>query len=322
MPDHVADPAWARALTGGAAPAWWERIHEAAAAATVAPFVPARSRTTMRCLRRPETVTGTPGSTPTTEVPVFQRVSTTRPAAGRHIGPALLVGACALAAAGCSGTGEPVHPTLFGSPISDGHHVTAARGTLSEARLDLVSGTDSVVVTTADLGDRLFEADTPADAPQAPHATSNDGLVSVSLTDRPGTGARQVRIVLNSTVVWTVSLDGGAVDEHVDLTGAKLRSLIFAAGSSSVTALLPKPSGDVTVLMAGGASAYLVQAPAGVATSVDFAGGAGSAVIDGTPRSGIGGGTVVAAPGWASAADRYTFDNSAGVSSFTLTRAA
>jgi hypothetical protein len=72
--------------------------------------------------------------------------------------------------------------------------------------------------------------------------------------------------------------------------------------------------------MAGGASAYVVRAPAGVPTRVTFGGGAGSAVIDGAARSGIAGGTVVSAPGWESAADRYTFDNSAGVSSFTLTR--
>lgn len=243
----------------------------------------------------------------------------------RATGLALLAG-CALAATACSGTG--VHPEGsqsvpgVGSVLAnDVRSVDAARGSLTEARLDLVSGTDAVLVTSADLGDRLFRVQTPAGTPQAPHATSEDGLVTVSLSDAPGHGARQVQIVLNSAVAWTVSLDGGAATEHVDLSGAHhLRSLVFAAGSSSVTAVLPPPSGDVRVLMAGGASAYVVQAPAGVPARVTFAGGAGSAVIDGVSRSGIAGGTVVAGPGWESAADRYTLDNSAGVSSFTLTR--
>jgi hypothetical protein len=256
---------------------------------------------------------------------VFHRTGATIPGLRRRVrradrrrrtGPVLLLG-CALAAAGCSDSVTRPHVL---PDVGSGHIVDAARGRLTAARLDLVSGTDSVLVTSADLGDRLFQVDTPAGAPQAPHATSRDGLVTVSLSDLPGGGARQVRIVLNSGVAWTVSLDGGASQEHVDLTGARLRGLVFAAGSSSVTAVLPPPSGDVRVLMAGGASAYVVRAPAGVPTRVTFGGGAGSAVIDGAARSGIAGGTVVSAPGWESAADRYTFDNSAGVSSFTLTR--
>jgi hypothetical protein len=261
---------------------------------------------------------------------VFHRTGTTAPGPrrrrrdagrGRRTGSVLLLG-CTLTATGCSNSVTRPHLGPGFGDVPTAHTVDAARGTLTAARLDLVSGTDSVLVTSADLGDRLFRVDTPVGTPQAPHATSSDGLVTVSLSDLPGggVGGRQVRIVLNRGVAWTVSLDGGASQERVDLTGARLRGLVFAAGSASVTAVLPPPSGDVRVLMTGGASAYVVRAPAGVPTRVTFGGGAGSAVIDGASRSGIAGGTVVSAPGWDTAADRYTFDNSAGVSTFTLTR--
>lgn len=144
----------------------------------------------------------------------------------------------------------------------------------------------------------------------------------LSLADAPGTGPAQVDIVLSSRVGWAISFDAGASQERVDLTGARLRSLIFAAGSSSISAVLPAPSGDVPVRMQGGASSFLVQTPAGVPCRVSFAGGAGSASLDGVVRSGVAAGTVIASQNWDTATNRYTIDNTAGVSAFDLEGAA
>lgn len=198
------------------------------------------------------------------------------------------------------------------------HTVSAPRTTLTSTRLDLVTGTDSVIVTSADLGNKLFQATTPAGARQIPQATSNGGVVTLSLTDVPGPGPAQVDIVLNARISWSVSFDGGASAERVDLSGAHLSALTFAAGSSSISAVLPAPSGEVPVLMQGGASSFVVQTPAGVPYQVSFGGGAGSATIEGVVHSGVAGGTVVASPNWATAANRYRIDNAAGVSAFTL----
>jgi hypothetical protein len=196
--------------------------------------------------------------------------------------------------------------------------VSSPRAALTSARLDLATGTDSVVVTSADLGDRLFRASTPADSRQIPQATSSDGTVTVSLADVPGAGPAHVDIVLNSRVSWALSFDAGASAEHVDLTGAHLRTMTFAAGASTITALLPAPVGDVPVLMQGGASTFHIQTPTGVPYQVTFGSGAGSANIDGDMHSGVAAGTVIASPSWGTAANRYTIDNSAGVSAFTL----
>lgn len=143
-------------------------------------------------------------------------------------------------------------------------------------------------------------------------------MVTVSLAEVPGAGPAQVDIVLSSRVSWALSFDAGASAERVDLTGAHLRTLTFAAGASTITALLPAPIGDVPVLMQGGASSFHVQTPTGVPYQVAFRSGAGSASIEGGMHSGVAAGTVISSPSWDTAANRYTIDNSAGVSAFTL----
>jgi hypothetical protein len=231
-----------------------------------------------------------------------------------------------LAAAGCSTGKIPSfeapqsgrdQPFQTGPTLAP-HQISGARGTLTSARLDLVSGTDSTTVTSADLGDALFQAVTPADARQVPQATVSGGAVTVSLRDVPGAGPAQVDVVLNSRIDWSISFDAGASAERVDLTGAHLKSLVFAAGSSSISAVLPAPSGDVTVLMQGGASRFDVQTPASVPYRISFGSGAGSAIVEGAVHSGIAAGTVITSPSWGTAVNRYTIAQGAGVSVFDL----
>jgi hypothetical protein len=74
--------------------------------------------------------------------------------------------------------------------------------------------------------------------------------------------------------------------------------------------------------MSGGASEFLVHAPAGVPVRVRLGGGAGSVTVDGANRSGVPGGDVIVPAGWAGDPDRYDVDATAGVSSLVLDRAA
>ena len=269
-----------------------------------------------------------PGSVADWAEPMIQTSDKSRSSRGwprrRAFVAPLLV--CAVTACACSGPnrgqasqGWPQTPV---PPVADVHVASVPRQNLTVGELDLVSGADSVLVTSADLGDRLVRVETPATASLEPRVSSQGGQFLVSLAEVAGGGGggRQVNIVLDKKVAWRVSLSGGASQEHVDLTGARLKGLTFAAGSSSITAVLPPPSGDVTVLMAGGASVFLVQTPSGVPVQVSFGGGAGTATIDGDIHSGIAGGTVIPAPGWPAAANRYSIVNSAGVSAFTLIR--
>lgn len=179
------------------------------------------------------------------------------------------------------------------------------------AELDVVSGASTVLVRSANLGAALCRAEDPA------QVEVQDDVVRVSV--RPG-GPGNVVIDLNSAVSWRVALDGGATEENIDLSGGRLAELDLGAGAGRITAVLPQPEGTVPVRMTGGASSFEVRLPDQVEAQVLFAGGAGEATIDGTVHTGIAGSTLLATPGWSTAANRYSVDNAAGVSSFILDR--
>jgi hypothetical protein len=71
----------------------------------------------------------------------------------------------------------------------------------------------------------------------------------------------------------------------------------------------------------GGASQVSLAVPAGVPARLRLDGGALAATIGGHTYTGVAGGTVLAAPGWAQAANRYDIEAPAGVSAITVASA-
>lgn len=213
----------------------------------------------------------------------------------------LLIPVCLLLA-GCSS--QTVMRPIGAQPVGvEGRHA---------AELDVVGGASSVLVRSADLGTALYRAQDPA------QVDVQGDVMRVSV--RPG-GPGNVVIDLNSAVSWRIALDGGAAEENVDLSGGRLSELDLGAGAGRITAVLPPPRGTVPVRMTGGASSFEVRLPSQVQARVLFAGGAGEATIDGAVHTGIAGSTALTTPGWSTAANRYSVENAAGVSSFTLARA-
>lgn len=192
--------------------------------------------------------------------------------------------------------------------------------TADSATLDVVSGTDVLTVRTGENADDLLVATTPDGSAVAPALTGSDGRYQLSLADTGLPGAKALDVAVHDAVAWTVRLAGGAQQETVDLRGGRLTALDLTAGSSQIAVLLPRPEGEVRIRMAGGASLFDVEAPAGIPVEVRFGGGAGAYAIDRASVSGVPGGTVVTPPDFATATDRYVVDNTAGLSSFTLTR--
>jgi hypothetical protein len=245
---------------------------------------------------------------------------TTRPGPPRPALAAVLL-ACCVVAAGC--TSHAAARPVFGDHQQTRltHVISGNSDGRGQAELDVVSGATTIEIDSADLSGHLYEARTPASANGVPVATVDGDVVQMSLASTGQQGApASVRIALSSRVAWRIHLDGGATEESVHLAGARLRELDFGAGSARIDATLPSPVGTVPVTMSGGASSFQLHLPDGVPAQVRFAGGAGSAIVDGTTRSGLAGGTVLSALDWQGAANRYDIDNTAGVSALTLDR--
>lgn len=200
-------------------------------------------------------------------------------------------------------------------------HVVTVGGVRDEATLEVASGVDTLTVTVSDLGDDLARVSTPAGSHVAP-VIETDDPVRVVAAAGDGSGPAAMSVVLNPDAQWTLRLTGGAQAVTIDLRGGRVAEVDFVAGVSSIDLTLPAPDGTVPVRMGGGASLFAVHAPDGVPVRVTMTGGGGSATVDGASRSGIAGGTVIDAPGWDGATDRYDLDAVAGVSRLTLDRRA
>jgi hypothetical protein len=244
-------------------------------------------------------------------------MSSGMPSISRSARVAAGVLAAAAALAGCRD--HPV-PVAVLSTADGAHVVTAGRGGLDTADLELASGVTTLVLHSGDIGGALYRAVTPPGAGVLPAAVVSGGHVVVQLRSSGTGGPSVLDVTLSSAVAWTVHEDGGATEATVDMSAGGLAVLDFAAGIARIDATLPRPSGTVVVRLGGGASEFTVHVPAGVPTRVAFDGGAGSATVDGTVHTGIAGGTSYAPNGWDAASDRVDVDNTAGVSTFTLVR--
>jgi hypothetical protein len=229
-------------------------------------------------------------------------------------------GVATVIAAGCTAATPPVFPpaTPAAGPSAAPRSVTAARAGRQRAELHVLSGATSITVDSAPLGGDLIRATVPAGAGLRPDLVVSGATVQLFL-DSTGTGGpAAVRVTLNSAVAWRLGFSGGFTLTSVFLGRGRLRGADFTAGSSQITMRLPRPSGTVAIVLAGGASQVALAAPRGVPARLRLAGGAGRAVLDGQVHTGIAGGTVLAAPSWAAAANRYDIVAPAGIAAISV----
>jgi hypothetical protein len=190
----------------------------------------------------------------------------------------------------------------------------------SAATLVVASGTPRLSVTTADLGSTLARATVTAGAPVRPVLTLNDGARLTLATASGDARTYTVQVTLSTAVTWTLDLGGGTQVTDVNLRGARIGDVTFAAGSDVIDLALPRPSGTSVIRLAGGASRFALTLPPGVPAQVTAAGGAALLALDSITRTGVAGGTVVTPPGWASARNRFDIDAVSGVDQMTVAR--
>ena len=224
-------------------------------------------------------------------------------------------------------TAVAIGGTAFGLTTSTppSHTVSMSRDGRPGAALKVTTGMPILEISVGNLGGTLLRASTPDDAPVRP-VLSGSALIVLSLTGAAhGQGSGRdsgyaVTVVLNSAVSWGLDLAGGTDLTKLDLRGGKVDGVAVTAGSDVLDVSLPRPAGTLPLLLAGGASQFLLSLPGGVPAKVTVGGGASFVSIDDQNLTGVAGGTVLTPPGWATATSRFDIDATSGFSRLTVSR--
>lgn len=231
------------------------------------------------------------------------------------------VAAFAALAAGAGGTAAALGPS------APSHVVSMPLNGRTGVALEIRSGTAILHVSVAKMPGTLLRVSTPDSAPARP-VLSGSAPVVLSLTGSGDSGAAEhdrgapyaVTVVLSPDVLWSLEFSGGTQRTTADLRGGKVAGIAFMAGSDALALALPRPSGTLPLLLAGGASQLSISLPGGVPARVTAGGGAAQVTVDGQSQTGVAGGTVIASPGWAAASSRLDVDATSGVSQLLVTR--
>jgi hypothetical protein len=232
-----------------------------------------------------------------------------------RVGAVVILVVTALVAA-CDGSSPQTGP-VSGAAI---HAASLGGGSRRVATLDVESGATSVEVSVANLSGKLVTASTPPTSSQQPSLVlSAEGTADLQLTSAGVAGGPSiVDVVLSSTVVWTINLNGGATDESVDMRGGRLAVLDLSAGTTRATINLPGRTGTQLVREVGGASQLTVTTSRSVSALVHVGGGAGSVTVGTVTHAGVGGDQTFADPGYGAASQRLDVDLQGGVSSVVV----
>ncbi len=216
--------------------------------------------------------------------------------------------AAAIASAVGTATGAPSGPYVAAVPFTGQH-----RGTVA-----VLTGAASVTVSAAVMPGQLLRAWTAQGSAVRPQLVVSAGTVQVFLEGTGQSGPAAVSIELSASVRWWLRFSGGSSQTVVHMGNGDVGGVDFTAGSSLIAMTLSRPAGTVDVTLAGGASQVTIGVPAGVPARLQLWGGASTATISGQTHIGLGGGTVLATPGWARAANRYDVAAPAGVSEISV----
>jgi hypothetical protein len=187
----------------------------------------------------------------------------------------------------------------------------------------VLTGTAALKIGAADFGagGALLRVSTPNGGPPPHLRETVNGAAQPEqdmVVDLSAPGASAVTVTLNTSVRWRLVL-GGTTRTAVDLRGAQVTGVAFTAGSDVISLTLPRPRGRVPVMLAGGASQFLLSLPGGVPARVTAAGGADEVSLAGQDHVGVAGGSVFTTPGWAPDAASYDIDATAGAARLAVT---
>jgi DNA-binding MarR family transcriptional regulator len=152
-----------------------------------------------------------------------------------------------------------------------------------------------------------------------PDVSVRDGAVRVHYRRSPlDWRERAAELVLNGSIPWRIEFHGGAGRLAADLRALPLEGLELHGGVSAAELALPRPLGETTLRIAGGASNLVMHRPPGVAVRVQVRGGASDVTLDDQHLSAAGGRLTVESLDYPNADDRYEVEIAGGASSLVL----
>ena len=117
----------------------------------------------------------------------------------------------------------------------------------------------------------------------------------------------------------TIEVRKGASNLTADLRELEVTEIDITGGASECELVLPRPRGNASLRITGGASKLVVKRPRGTAATVAVRGGASSFVFDEQRLGAVGGTTRLTSPGWDRAIDRWTIELTGGASNLSVT---
>lgn len=219
-------------------------------------------------------------------------------------------------------TGRKGGDTGDGVKPASAHSISAAANGRQQAKFEIVSGAEAIVVRCLDTGDDLYRASTPGDGRLVPQATTNGDDIQLTLSASGANGAASAEVILSNKVTWTLKLAGGGMSQLVDCGTGKIAGLELAQGAGTIDLTLPKPQGTVQVTLGGGAGTLKAHVATGppVQVKVGTGAGAGTVSVDGQTKTNVKPGTDLTPATWNQATDRYTINAVAGLASLTVDR--
>lgn len=128
-------------------------------------------------------------------------------------------------------------------------------------------------------------------------------------------------IKLSPSVAWRIEIRGGVSNLRADLLGLRLTALEIHGGASDVDVRVDWPTGQVPLLITGGASKVTVVRRAGSAASVKVGGGASQLTLDSQTFGAIGGPTRLETPSYQETEDRFDLTVESGANQASVVTA-
>jgi hypothetical protein len=205
-----------------------------------------------------------------------------------------------------------------------GASASAAIGNLERASLDLNVGGATVTINNDVTIGQLYSARFQVSNGERTSADLNrsTGVLRIDVANGfflfGPNRARTLDLSLSDQIPWSITVNGGATQQTLDLSNLKLSQLSINGGAQQITLILPAASGTVPIEVNGGAANVTIHRPVGTEVSLTMSGGINNFTADGQQQSSLAGDMTWQSPGYSTAANHYNVRVSGGANHVTI----